>query len=567
MSVRRMTAILLTVVLFVASAPAVALAADPWPAGSYDVSLDIRRVAGQDRYGTAVETARAGFPGWTGVDHVIVASGDSGSLADPLTAASLCWAYDAPLLLIRPDSVPAEVRSALQEMHSVNGTVTVTVVGGTSAVRAPAVAELEDVVGPGNVEQPWPAGDRYTLAAGIARRTFEVAAETGRSIPIKAFVANGTNVAGFSDALALSAVSARTGVPVLLVERDRVPDATKQALSALPWGSVFVAGGTAVVSDATYAAVGARLRIAGPDRYATAVAVAASARYRGWLVSDTVGFASTVTDALTGATLVGRQGGAILFVGRDGVPKTTAMYLHGVRDSVTRATLFGGTAVLSSRLAAEVQGAPTPPHIVTPVPDSRLAKKARVKVATGVNTAQIKVYAGNTLVATRVAPSYATVDLGILPTPPDGHVYRVVYSNPRGAEASGTARYWRYSYPAATSIVIDKSDFRLYFFKDDLFVKSYPIAHGKPSTPTPAAIWRIDSKYHTDPKGVYGPRKMRMYRKIGSSYVRTGYAIHGTNQPWVIGTRASAGCIRMYNHDVLELFPQVPLGTIVQTRE
>jgi lipoprotein-anchoring transpeptidase ErfK/SrfK len=60
---------------------------------------------------------------------------------------------------------------------------------------------------------------------------------------------------------------------------------------------------------------------------------------------------------------------------------------------------------------------------------------------------------------------------------------------------------------------------------------------------------------------------MRLYRQSGSSFVRTGYLIHGTNEPWVIGTKASHGCIRLYNKDILDLWPRVPLGTIVQTRE
>ncbi len=41
------------------------------------------------------------------------------------------------------------------------------------------------------------------------------------------------------------------------------------------------------------------------------------------------------------------------------------------------------------------------------------------------------------------------------------------------------------------------------------------------------------------------------------------YRIHGTDAPWTIGTAASKGCIRMYNEDVLDLYPRVPLGTRV----
>jgi lipoprotein-anchoring transpeptidase ErfK/SrfK len=43
----------------------------------------------------------------------------------------------------------------------------------------------------------------------------------------------------------------------------------------------------------------------------------------------------------------------------------------------------------------------------------------------------------------------------------------------------------------------------------------------------------------------------------------TMYRIHGTDAPWTIGTAVSKGCIRMYNEDVLDLYPRVPLGTRV----
>ena len=42
--------------------------------------------------------------------------------------------------------------------------------------------------------------------------------------------------------------------------------------------------------------------------------------------------------------------------------------------------------------------------------------------------------------------------------------------------------------------------------------------------------------------------------------------IHGTGQPWSIGTRASHGCIRMTVPDVIDLFGRVPLGTPVLIR-
>jgi lipoprotein-anchoring transpeptidase ErfK/SrfK len=41
------------------------------------------------------------------------------------------------------------------------------------------------------------------------------------------------------------------------------------------------------------------------------------------------------------------------------------------------------------------------------------------------------------------------------------------------------------------------------------------------------------------------------------------YAIHGTNNPRSVGTAASYGCFRMYNHDVIDLYARVRMGTPV----
>jgi hypothetical protein len=46
---------------------------------------------------------------------------------------------------------------------------------------------------------------------------------------------------------------------------------------------------------------------------------------------------------------------------------------------------------------------------------------------------------------------------------------------------------------------------------------------------------------------------------LGSS----AYRIHGTDAPWTIGTAVSKGCIRMYNQDVLDLYPRVAVGAKV----
>ena len=46
----------------------------------------------------------------------------------------------------------------------------------------------------------------------------------------------------------------------------------------------------------------------------------------------------------------------------------------------------------------------------------------------------------------------------------------------------------------------------------------------------------------------------------------TLYRLHGTNEPRSIGRAVSSGCIRLLNHDVIDLYERVPNGTRVVVR-
>ncbi|MGE5454075.1 MAG: L,D-transpeptidase family protein [Methylocystaceae bacterium] len=88
-------------------------------------------------------------------------------------------------------------------------------------------------------------------------------------------------------------------------------------------------------------------------------------------------------------------------------------------------------------------------------------------------------------------------------------------------------------------------------------VATFPVAVGKPQTPTPLGDWKIVFK-SMNPGGAFGARWMRLSVPFG------GYGIHGTNNPPSIGTAASHGCVRMFNEDVIKLYDLVPVGTIVK---
>jgi len=78
-------------------------------------------------------------------------------------------------------------------------------------------------------------------------------------------------------------------------------------------------------------------------------------------------------------------------------------------------------------------------------------------------------------------------------------------------------------------------------------------------TPTPT-MRRENPKLHSFMPGGHpmNPLGVRALY-LGSSM----YRIHGTDAPWTIGQAVSKGCIRMYNEDVLDLYPRVPVGARV----
>lgn len=109
-------------------------------------------------------------------------------------------------------------------------------------------------------------------------------------------------------------------------------------------------------------------------------------------------------------------------------------------------------------------------------------------------------------------------------------------------------------------IVIDIKTRKLVVYQNDKEVVSYPVAVGKFSTPSPLGEWTIVHKSVGWGNG-FGTRWMGLNVPWGI------YGIHGTNKPGSIGSYASHGCIRMFNHDVEKLYPLIPVGTMVRIVE
>jgi hypothetical protein len=126
-------------------------------------------------------------------------------------------------------------------------------------------------------------------------------------------------------------------------------------------------------------------------------------------------------------------------------------------------------------------------------------------------------------------------------------------------------------------IVVSFGDRRLYYITRPGEAISYPIAVPRdesrwqgvttvsnkrvnPSwTPTPTMM----AENPRLPRWVPGGHPMNPLGVRALYLGASTYRIHGTDAPWTIGTAVSKGCIRMYNQDVLDLYPRAAIGAKV----
>ena len=192
-------------------------------------------IIGNNRYDTAAKIA----DNIGNYNTAILVNSDK-SLADGLSASSLAGKENAPILLVKKDSIPNETMTRLQNVDKVY------IIGGNAAISK-------------NVENQLSDKEIIRIEGKNRIETSEKVAELVGDYN-EAFIVNGNK--GEADAMSVAAVAARDKAPILLTN---VNSTNQKKISGVNY---YAIGGEVVVSNSLVSKFGA-VRLSGSDRYKT----------------------------------------------------------------------------------------------------------------------------------------------------------------------------------------------------------------------------------------------------------------------------------------------------------
>ena len=288
------------------------------------------RIRGKDRVETSVAISKRVKDK---VEHVVIANGYSE--IDALSAAPLAGMYDAPILLVREDSVTDTVLSELKRL----GTKNIWIVGGDAAVSERLETELKKDY---TVERLSGANRYETAAVVYEHMKAKNPAET------RVFLANGRNAV---DAMTIGGYAAQNEIPILLTEGNTLSDGTRAAIKKAR--TVTLLGGNNAVSDALSAQlVNLRKsvnRIEGTNRFDTAVTIAETYYKDPEAIVLTRG--RVLADGLAGFSVVTAYNAPMLLT--EAAPDENLLeYLEG--SDIKHMYVLGGEAAVSDQAIERV---------------------------------------------------------------------------------------------------------------------------------------------------------------------------------------------------------------------
>lgn len=292
-------------------------------------SPTVNRLAGYDRYETAVQIAREG---WQLSVNAVLAYGEN--YPDALAAVPLAKKLNAPILLTNKDSLNPQTSTVLQDLK----VKIVYIVGGTAVIPSDIEKQLTNA---GYVVKRISGQDKYDTAIKIAY-------ELGDSNEV--VVTTGDD---YADALSIGPIAAEKQMPIILVPKEEITSSIQNYISSKKITKTYVVGDQSIISDNVVNKFSNPERILGHDKYARNIAILN--RFTNSYQHDKLCLATgeNFADALAGAVYAAKKNGAVALV-RSDLPDLSRNFLRDNTTYLTSVTVFGGEAVVPTSLIQDV---------------------------------------------------------------------------------------------------------------------------------------------------------------------------------------------------------------------
>ncbi|MGE5660914.1 MAG: cell wall-binding repeat-containing protein, partial [Ignavibacteriales bacterium] len=209
---------------------------------------DVTRLAGFDQYETNAKIADYFFAvNPNAPKKVVIANGDN--YPDALSISSWAAYNHMPILLTKSKELPTVTSSVLVE-HYIDDAI---LVGGRAAISDDVAKDITSIV-----SIHWDGSDpNRSLVRYWGMDQYETSIAIARGLRANTSIITVATGENFPDALAGSALAARTGSPIILVDKNMSKASVSNFLSdnSGQMRQVYLLGGKAVITDSSYASV------------------------------------------------------------------------------------------------------------------------------------------------------------------------------------------------------------------------------------------------------------------------------------------------------------------------
>lgn len=290
-------------------------------------SIDVMRIAGANRYETAISVSQASFDS---AHTIIIASGEN--FPDALVGGTLSTQLKAPILIVPKSTLPQNLKSEILRLNAKRAFI----LGGEQSVSRQVFDQVKSIVP--SIERIAGA-NRYETASKVNALRTRLAKESGASN----VTTSGTSVLGttFHDALIAAPLVGQ-------IQYNEAGGVHQRHLHLVP-DNAWVTDGRIVGH-----AEGSAERYAGKTPYATAAKVANLYESRlGTEIDTAIIVAGTnYPDALTASSLVGIENAVLLLTPTESIADEAIQFLH--KEQIRRVYIVGGEQSVSKNVEAQL---------------------------------------------------------------------------------------------------------------------------------------------------------------------------------------------------------------------